>query len=526
MPLNAGAGAAATNSRRDILAWVLTPRGALTIWFAYVLANALIRYLLSHTLMNDDVSESLLTQTFQLGYVIKNPPLWEWLLWTIQQAVGPGFESHLLLRYVFIALLGVGIFRACRAATGDDAWSAAITLSSPLFYQIGWPFFEWGTHTLALTVVCLFTFEAAMRYVDRPSFLRAILFGALFGLGFLSKYGFAVFAISLVLALLVERETRVSFFRFEFLLVPFAALVVLSPLLYWLIAEGADLAAMTRDNLVRTDAPHLERSLHGLMKLMENSLEFLMPWAVIGALAFWQGRRLASTAMTRPGLGERLLRSMLLFGVAMAVVGIAAIGPTNFSSGYVVPILIGAVPYSAALLSRSFPGTEGARRIAVIAVCILVAITLLRVVYLSNSGFPERSYRREMWPIAGLADEMRAAGLDRGTLVVVSSRDGGNLRAALPSLRVVTVKHNERLRPSIGPDQSKACRLIWNATESIAPGIRWARTGDERRVEELPQVAGRERRHFDIPWASTYLGKPRTSRWTIVELDPDDPLCR
>lgn len=506
--------------------WILTARGFYTLWFAYVVVNALIRYFLSHTLMTDDVSESLLTQSFQLGYSARNPPLWEWLLWSIQQIVGPGFESHWLLRYGFIALLGVGIFRACRTVTGNVSWSAVVGLSSPLCYQIGWPFFEWGTHTLALIVVCLFTIDVALRYAATPTCRGAVFLGVLVGLGFLSKHGYAVFVIPLTLALLVERATRNGLLRRESLVVPLVAVLVVSPYLYWLVETHADLAAAMRGALVRHDAPHLDRSLYGLMKLVENSAEFLMPWALIAAIVIWLRRRTENRTIAQPDLGERVVRMTLLVSILITFVGVVAIGPTRFSSGYVVPVLVASLPFSAALLSRAAPRTEDARRMALLGLCTLLAITALRFVYLSNSGFPEATYRREMWPIADLADQMRAAGYDQGTLVAVSGRDGGNLRAALPDLRVVILGQDEQGRPPIGPDHRTACRLLWNATESIAPGLRWARTGETRKVETLPQVAGRERTSFDIPWAPTYLGSQRTSRWTIVELEPDDPHCR
>jgi hypothetical protein len=75
-----------------------------------------------------------------------------------------------------------------------------------------------------------------------------------------------------------------------------------------------------------------------------------------------------------------------------------------------VPVLVVALPYGAALLSRAAPGVVGARRMAVMGIAVLAAVTLVHIVYLSNSGFPERSYRRDMVPYAGLAEEIRKAG--------------------------------------------------------------------------------------------------------------------
>jgi hypothetical protein len=513
-------------TRKGPLAWAVTARGAITIWLSYVAINAVVRYSLSHTLSNDDVLESLRVQTFRLGYSSRNPPLWDWVLWTLQQIVGPGYESHWLLRYGCIALFGVAIFRVSRLASGDVRWSAAITLSSPMFYQIGWPFLDWGTHTLILFVVLLFSLEVVIRYVIKPSPHLAVFLGGLVGLGMLSKFGYALFAVAVLVTLLAWRDTRVVVMRREFLLVPLCAAVVLAPFVYWLVAAHVDLLAVPEGAFRINETPHYQRSLFGLGKLVENGVEFLMPFAAIAAFALWRARRAGLPTAMPASQGEQLTRRILLVSVAVTTIGVVVIGPTNFSGGYVVPVLVAAIPYSACLLSRRVPNAAGAERFAALGISTLVVIALLKLLFLSNSGFPEFSYRREMWPIADLAKEMRAAGIDRGTLVTISGKDGGNIRMELPEMRYVTVRQDDRTRPPKREGGVDVCRLLWNETEMTAPDERWAQTGDRKVAATLPQIAEAEKRHFDIPWAPSLLGNVRTSRWTVIELDPDDPLCR
>lgn len=515
------------SSGGGFLAWAVTARGAITLWLAYVATNATVRYSLSHTLSNDDVTESLIVQSFRLGYSTRNPPLWEWVLWFLQQIVGPGYESHWLLRYACIALFGIAIFRVSRLASGDVRWAAVVTLSSPMFYQIGWPFLDWGTHTLILFVVLLFSLEVVLRYAARPSYGLAVLLGVLAGLGFLAKFGYAVFAAAVLATLLGWSETRRRVLRRESLLIPAVAALVLSPFIYWLATNHVDLTAVPSGAFGVDETPHFQRSLFGLTKLVENSIEFLMPFAAIAPIAVWQARRAGLRAKTQVQTGEVLLRHLLLVSILMTSVGVIVIGPTNFTSGYMVPVLVAAIPYSACLLSRHVPNAAGAERFAALGLSILVVIVLLRLLFLSNSGFPEFSYRREMWPIADLAQEMRAAGIDRGTLVTISGKDGGNIRLELPEMRYVTVRQGDKTRPPKEADHESACWLLWNETEIMAPEERWAHTGDHRTAETLPQIAQAEDvMHFDIPWAPSLLGNARTSRWSVIELDPGDPLCR
>jgi hypothetical protein len=341
----------------------------------------------------------------------------------------------------------------------------------------------------------------------------------------IAKFGYALFAGSAFLALLARRQTRAAFVRRESLLVLPAAAVVMAPFSYWLLTNQADLASMAHDALLTKGQPYFDRVLFGLSKLVENSFEFLMPWALIAGATVWVARRTGLRSEAPAGPGERLLSLILTFSILIIIAGVFAVGPTSFPSGYILPVLVSAIPYSACLLSRHVPDAVRAERFAALSISILVVIVLARLMHLSNGGFPESSYRREMWPIADLARELRDAGIDRGTMVTVSTRDAGNIRLELPEMRYVTAGQGDRNRPP-GRAGDDVCWLLWNATEMIAPGERWAKTGDSEVAETLPQIAIGKKRSFDIPWAPSFLGNARTSRWSVVELHPDDPLCR
>jgi hypothetical protein len=154
---------------------------------------------------------------------------------------------------------------------------------------------------------------------------------------------------------------------------------------------------------------------------------------------------------------------------------------------------------------------------------VLVAVTLGRLFYLGNSGLPERSYRYEMWPFSGLAAAIREEGLNQGTLVVDDWRHAGNIHAALPEARVVSMGGSRGRSPE--PATLQPCRLIWNDTAELWPGERWARESKRPAIDAL-LTAGTPLRHFDIAWGPTFLGTPRISRWSMIDLDPADPLCR
>jgi hypothetical protein len=83
-------------SGRFGLAWVIA------VGIAYGLVHSALRLSISQTLPIDDIRSNVYAQTFELGYVAKQPPLYEWLLWLVQQATGPTLLSFLLLKYALL----------------------------------------------------------------------------------------------------------------------------------------------------------------------------------------------------------------------------------------------------------------------------------------------------------------------------------------------------------------------------------------------------------------------------------------
>ena len=89
----------AAEARGDLLDRLLSLRGVIAFWAVYGVAHAVLRLSISRTLTLDDSRASELVQTLSLGYQLRQPPLYEWLLWLSQRAFGSGIESHLAERW-------------------------------------------------------------------------------------------------------------------------------------------------------------------------------------------------------------------------------------------------------------------------------------------------------------------------------------------------------------------------------------------------------------------------------------------
>jgi hypothetical protein len=498
---------------------LLTRRAVIGIWIGYALVNALIRAFFSVTLSTDDAASSAIAQSFQLGYQRGQPPLWEWLLVAIQQVLGPGIASHLLLRYTMIAVIGVAVFRACLAASGNTRWSAAMSLSYPLIYQLGWPLFEWGTQTLLLAAACLFTFEAALYHCAKPTWRTASLFGVAVGIGLLSKFGFALYMAALAIALLLRPQTRAGLLHISTALSALIAMAIVSPYLLWIVHNSIDLGQVFQHRLVGGSEPHWWRSLAGFGRLLGGMPGVLAPWIVVVAGLWWMGRR-AGPARSEAALGERVARDITFAAIALFIGGIVAFGTNQIKGGYLPLIAMPLLPWAAALLSRAGPA-RGENMLATLSVIVLAGLTLGRVFALANGGITQDAQMGMLWPYRGLAQAIEQRGFDGATIIAASTRDAGNLRALLPQARVrvagvsVIIPH----RPSHGI----ACIIVLPDASTAPAAARWV----DRHAANLDHlIAGRPREVIVVPWPPTLLGTPRISQWLFAKLDPREPVCR
>jgi hypothetical protein len=130
---------------------LLTPRGLVAFWLVFAAAFILTLWLVSPgRTLQDALTAELLQRHLAGGYQLRNPPLYEWLLWGVQRLTGPGPLSYLVLRYGLIAAAGILFYAAALRTVASAALAAAFSLSLILFYWFGWEVHHSVSHTLAL----------------------------------------------------------------------------------------------------------------------------------------------------------------------------------------------------------------------------------------------------------------------------------------------------------------------------------------------------------------------------------------
>lgn len=492
---------------------LLSFRGMFTFWLVYGVAHAFLRLSITRTLTIDDARANELTQTLSSGYQLRQPPIYEWLLWCVQQVIGAGIESHLFVRYSLIGLLGLATYGAVRAAVKDERWAAVASLSLAFAYPVAWTFHEWATQTIVLSIACMLTIHAAVRYLEAPGTRAAAFLGIALALGALSKFSYPLFLGGLFLAAVSLRETRAKLADPKLLIAVAIALAALAPYGLWVLQVRGDIVSDLSSHLVNSPQSHIARTAYGLWRLSVSIPVFLLPWLLFVAL-------LAPSAFMRPAAempfastAECLAWRTMLFAALLAAAGVAVLGATNIAARYMHPILIVAPVYVFARVARLSPGEERIRRFAAFALFMALFVFAFRFVAATDNPLTRKTNRALLIPYAELAEALKARGVTEGTVIAPSVREAGNLRAFIPELRVIARDSLRVGRPPRRASDARSCVLVWAAGEerearALAPF-------DEARVERI-----------DIAALRTGIFAVRAGAWRMVRLDPESPVCR
>jgi Dolichyl-phosphate-mannose-protein mannosyltransferase len=495
-----------------VVAALLSGRGVLVFWILYGLVHALFRYSYSGTLALDDARASELVQSFALGYQARQPPLYEWLLWSSQQLLGIGIASHLLVRYLLIAALGCAIYAATRHALRDQRLAALASFSLGVGYHIGWTFHESGTQSVLLSVACVCTFDATMRFLARPSLPRTAWLGFALAIGFLSKHSYALFLLGFVLAIASLPEPRRHLRDQRLIVSVLVALVLMSPYLVWLVQVHGSVVAASETALIHGQLGHAARAGLGLARLAWSLPGFLLPWiafmAILAPAAFARAPASAAPA----SLAEQLAGRTMVIAALLAAIGIVAVGATNIHERYMHPILILAPVYVFARIDRLAATEKRIFRLAVFVLAGAVAVFCIRVLSLVDNGITETDPFHTFVPYEQFAKELTARGLDQGTLLTPDIRIAGNLHAFLPRLRVITPESYRLVRPPRRPADEKTCFLVWN-------------DGEDWSVNTIVPLKGLKRERIVIDVPHSIFGGFRRGVWWIARLDPQSRPC-
>jgi hypothetical protein len=511
---------AAQTSRPSETPLYATPFGVWALVALWGLAHLLLRALNTPVLGTDDMFENVLVQSLQPGYMLRQPPLYEWLLWSAQQVFGPTIWAALSVKYGLISIAALFLFLIARKAITDPRLAALCAFSYSLYYQFGWNLHEGVTHTVVLTTACAASAFFFIKALESGRLGYYVAFGALAGAGLLGKHSYPIFALALLIAAASDPVWRRKIRLVGVLLVPLAAVAVYSPYAYWILSEGLKLLSSVSQTMgVTAQTSHIVRAGEGLGKLAFGLLGFSVPLLPVLLLLFWP-RYLGRVSPKNPAVNDvaRLCGRTVLAMIVLTALMIAATGATYVKERHMHPLMLLLPIFLFADLER-FEFQKQWRWLAAVIFAVIAVAFVARV---PGMFAPDKFWCggkcRHMKPYADLAQPLQELGASEATLIADTGYTGGNLRVLFPKARVVTKAIPAR------SDPRDKCFFIWEEGDR-KPNI----PADERYSEATFGDA-------TDPMAATYLAGTwphlwketgwRTTWWGVAELDPADPLCR
>ncbi|WP_305989636.1 glycosyltransferase family 39 protein [Roseibium sp. MMSF_3544] len=497
-----------------------TPLGVWAIVALWGLSHLLLRALSTPVLGTDDMFENVLVQTLEPGYMLRQPPLYEWLLWSAQQIFGPTIWAALFVKYSLISFAALFLFLIARKAISDPRLAALCAFSYSLYYQFGWNLHEGVTHTVVLTTACAASAFFFVKALETGRLNYYLLFGAVAGAGLLGKHSYPIFVVALVLAALSDNVWRQRLKLSGLLLVPLAAAIVYSPYAWWILTEGLQLfASVSKTMGVASETSHAARAAEGLGKLAFGLFGFSVVLVPLLLLLFWP-RYLQRKDPLTPAVRDvaRLCGRTVLAMILLTALMIAITGATYVKERHMHPLMLLLPIYLFADLER-FGFDRQWRWLAALVVAFVAVVFVARIPGLiAPDKFWCGGKCRHMKPYAELKAPLADLGASEATLIADDGYTGGNLRVLFPGARIVTKAIPARTPPR------DTCLFVWEDGEE-EPGLPAEQRFDEVAFGEhrTPVSA----RYLTGSWHHLWKAPDwRTTWWGVAELDPSDPLCR
>jgi len=410
----------------------------------YAAAHAIVTRAAGPSLALDDVKLNVLAQSFERGYLLENPPLFEWLLRCVQFVLGPSLESFLVVKYAALIAAGCCLFGAARAAGAPARAAGPAALAMVATYQVGVAWHETLTHSTLVFTACAAFLWAMQRHVAAPSLARAAIAGVVAGVGLLSKYSFAPAALALAAAIACAPGQRPALNPRYLLVIISIALAIAFPHLLWKLhlAPSVDEPPRAIATRLLSDAPSAVWSLAA----------FIAPVAACGWMAGASrspAGPVAATCWRALGFGGAML-------LAAAVGGFGEIDE-RYAAPFMAPAFV--------LLALSLDTDRSQARMARIVAAAAVLVLAVRVAALAAAGPPFCEKCRQYIDYAPLKDAI--GGGESATLVGFDDHIAGNLRRLYPRARVLSAH-----LPFYAPPGGRAgdrCLFIWSYDLDVAP---------------------------------------------------------
>ncbi len=501
------------DTSRDRLRGLAIVLGAVTV---YALLHTGFRLLASNVLGEDDVVDIILSQDLLAGYDAfpRQPPLYDWVLWVLQQVFGPRFENILGIKYAALIASAGFLYLAALRALGDRLFALLTVESLALIYSISWRYHEGFTHEVGAMVAVLATTWLLLRVLQEGQAVDYAGLAVAMGLGFLTEPAYTVFLATLLAAALLQPAMRAAILCPPFLMALLAAIVIASPYLLWMLDEPRRLYWLTR---VWHDGWSLNAK--GVWGAIRGPLAYLSPLLFILPVIFpgWLKRAWADLkgvpTDNEPSEYERLILNATCLAFLVSIGGALVFEIRGMAVHVLMPLYLSSVIWLFGVAKRSDHEPLHVQRFGRLALAIALVAFVARM---ANLYVMDPVCQTCRWgvPFEKLALEMRARGVDDGsTIISLDHEASGNLRTLFPNSPVITRRY-----PNFTPEGADWTRgrvaYLWSGQLPMDKVQRYLRF-------VLPKgIEARDGERLVVPWRSLWRENGyRTSIWYLLVLE-------
>ncbi len=414
---------AAVRFRADAI-WI----GCFALYFAALLIG---RVAFGGASLNwDDAELPVAAGLYRPGYG-PQLPIYHWFQNGLFELFGISVFSISLGRDLIRLLSAVVVYCLARQVA-RPATAAAVTLGLELNIHFAWyaqRAFSHNNSAILFGLLAVFVFWLAL---ERPhSWTRWLLFGAVSGLGLLSKYNFLFVPFTLVIAAFTDRNLRPTLPWLR-IVAAFALAAAMVALPYQWIADHLRLATGASGSLDLADGNPVAARLSGLFELVQALLSNAAIGAVLALLLVRFAPKIALAesdeeveAARCQRLGGFLLRYLICFS-AILTIGLLFAGIGNVRDRWLLPVFSIVGPTAVLLIWHRI---SHAGKAILLAVCGLIALAVLIGHPLESRFWKDRGNA----PFGQVVAAMDKIGAGPGTYVIAPFQwNAGNLKHRRP----------------------------------------------------------------------------------------------
>ena len=439
----------------------------------YCVIHWAIRVLVAPVYTVEEADQLLLSQSFQLGYEARQPPLMTWLFWMATKAAGIVPSVVFAVKY---ALMFVGLtfyYLAARNILIRPGVSAAALVAWALTFQLGWGMHEDLLGGVGLLAVLSLSFHAITRILTWRRWIDWIYLGLAMGLGLLMHHLFIVFPIAMLIGILTSQFFRDALSPMRLALSVAIAAAIYAPYAVWVGLHIDTIAYAAREYIDswEIDSGWIERASNAVAQLGRALLEFTLPLILFWMMLFWTlwlpviypifPRRNTDEEPHELAWRKLFVRTAFL-GVLVYLVSVA-LGVQSYKPHWMMPVLFALPVWLFAHVKRAGDFPVAIRGFGAVVVSFIVLVAGGRLVEASwEIATCREGGCRPYAPISDWAAALKEAGFTEGTIVGADIHLTGNLRASFPRARVLDASIAAAAFP---PRRTNgACLVVWRDT--------------------------------------------------------------